>query len=113
MRHFNSRRCALFKEPLCSYYTIKNRYLPMPLRYSFLLAFSVLALLVFAACGGIKGAGKTGFVDLFDGKTLAGWEGDSTYWRVENGLLVGEVTPATLLRRNSFLIWRGGTTKGF
>jgi hypothetical protein len=92
----------------------QKRYLPMPLRYSFLLAFSVFALLFLAACGNRKGASNgPGFVDIFDGKTLAGWEGDSTYWRVENGLLVGEVTPVTLLQRNSFLIWRGGTTRDF
>ena len=54
-----------------------------------------------------------GFISVFDGKTLNGWEGDSTYWRVEDGNLVGEVTPATLLDRNSFLIWRGGLTDDF
>lgn len=54
-----------------------------------------------------------GFVKIFDGKTLDGWEGDSTYWRVENGNLVGEVTPATILKRNSFIIWRGGTPEDF
>ena len=42
-----------------------------------------------------------------------GWEGDPTYWRVENGALVGEVTPATLLKRNSFIVWRGGETRDF
>ncbi|MES2731461.1 MAG: DUF1080 domain-containing protein [Bacteroidota bacterium] len=56
---------------------------------------------------------KDGFVQIFDGKTLKNWEGDSTYWRVENGHLVGEVTPATLLKANSFIIWRGGQTKDF
>jgi hypothetical protein len=56
---------------------------------------------------------QKGFVSIFDGKTLNGWEGDSTYWRVENGSIVGEITPATLLKRNSFLIWRGGTPADF
>ena len=56
---------------------------------------------------------KDGFVQIFNGKTLDGWEGDPTYWRVENGNLVGEVTPTTLLKRNSFIIWRGGLTKDF
>lgn len=54
-----------------------------------------------------------GFTALFDGHSLAGWEGDPTYWRVENGSIVGEVTPATLLQQNSFLIWRGGLTRDF
>lgn len=52
-------------------------------------------------------------MDLFDGKTLDGWKGDSTYWRVENGTLVGEVTPATLLERNSFIIWQGDVPEDF
>src|SRR6188474_556838 len=54
-----------------------------------------------------------GFELIFDGKTLNGWEGDPKYWRVENGSLVGEVTPETLLKQNSFIIWRAGTTRDF
>jgi hypothetical protein len=50
------------------------------------------------------GADTTGFVSIFDGKTLTHWEADPTYWRVENGSLVGEVTPETLLKANSFAI---------
>ncbi|HEX5221909.1 MAG TPA: DUF1080 domain-containing protein [Verrucomicrobiae bacterium] len=56
---------------------------------------------------------ETGFEQIFDGKTLNGWEGDPKYWRVENGCLVGEVTPETLLKQNSFIIWRGGTARDF
>jgi len=56
---------------------------------------------------------ENGFVPIFDGKSFTGWEGDSVYWRIENGTIVGEVTPETILKRNSFLIWRGGTTGNF
>ena len=35
--------------------------------------------------------GKDGFVKIFDGKTLDGWEGDSTYWGVKDGNIVGEI----------------------
>jgi len=56
---------------------------------------------------------ESGFEPIFDGKTLQGWEGDPQYWRVENGCLVGEVTPKTILKQNSFIIWRGGTTRDF
>jgi hypothetical protein len=56
---------------------------------------------------------ESGFVSIFDGSSLTGWEGDPVYWRVENGAIVGEVTPETILKRNSFLIWRGGTTGDF
>lgn len=57
--------------------------------------------------------GDDGFVQIFDGETLDGWDGDPTYWRVEDGALVGEVTPATTLQENSFIIWRGGVTRDF
>ena len=56
---------------------------------------------------------KKGFVKIFDGKTLNGWEGDKKYWRVEGGNIVGEITPSTLLKTNSFLIWRGGKPADF
>jgi hypothetical protein len=49
---------------------------------------------------------EKGFKKIFDGKSLDGWEGDPTYWRVENGSLIGEITPANLLKRNTFIIYR-------
>jgi hypothetical protein len=56
---------------------------------------------------------EPGFQPIFDGKTLNGWEGNPTYWRVENGSLVGEITPATVIKSNTFIIWRGGRPKDF
>lgn len=56
---------------------------------------------------------EPGFSPIFDGKTLTGWEGNSTYWRVEQGALVGEITPATVIKSNTFIIWRGGRPKDF
>lgn len=49
---------------------------------------------------------------IFDG-TLNGWQYDSVYWRAENGILTGEVTPATLLKRNSFIIKKDLVTRDF
>ncbi|MDR1455041.1 MAG: DUF1080 domain-containing protein [Tannerella sp.] len=46
----------------------------------------------------------SGYQSVFDGQSLDGWEYDPVYWRVENGCMVGEVTPATLLSRNTFII---------
>ena len=56
---------------------------------------------------------EPGFQSIFDGKTLAGWEGNPTYWRAENGVLVGEITPATVIKSNTFIIWRGGSPADF
>ena len=54
-----------------------------------------------------------GFVSIFNGTSLDGWDGDPRYWRVEDHEIVGEVTPATLLKQNNFLIWRGGAPTNF
>ena len=54
-----------------------------------------------------------GFVPIFDGKSLAGWDGDTNFWRVENGEIVGETTPEKVMKLNSFLIWRGEKVRDF
>ena len=59
------------------------------------------------------GQSEKNFKSIFDGKTLNGWEGDNKYWRVENGNLVGEITPETLLKTNSFITWKGGEPADF
>lgn len=56
---------------------------------------------------------ETGFTSLFDGSSLQGWDGDPRHWRVENGAIVGEVTPDRLLQSNTFLVWRGGEPRDF
>ncbi len=78
-----------------------------------LLAILFPVALLTAGCNVSKGQKSKGFVQIFDGKTLNGWEGDPTYWRVENGNLVGEITPSTLLKTNNFIIWKGGTPGDF
>lgn len=56
---------------------------------------------------GQSGKGKDGFAPLFDGNGLRGWEGNAAYWRVENGILVGETNANTPpLENNTFLIWK-------
>jgi hypothetical protein len=56
---------------------------------------------------------KNDFVKIFDGKTMKGWEGDTDFWRVENGSFIGEVTKSKPLKTNTFLIWRGGFPANF
>ena len=68
------------------------------------------ALLALAFAASVRA--EEGFMPIFDG-TLKDWEGDPTYWRAENGVLVGEVRPDTLLKKNSFIIWRGGEVADF
>ena len=40
---------------------------------------------------------EPGFRSIFDGRTLDGWDGDPTYWRVEDGTLVGEIRSETVI----------------
>ncbi len=56
---------------------------------------------------------EAGFQSIFDGKTLGGWEGDPTYWRVSDGLMTGEITPETVIKSNTFIIWQGGELQDF
>jgi hypothetical protein len=56
---------------------------------------------------------EAGFETIFNGKNLNGWLGDSIYWSVKEGLLIGEVTPETILKRNSFIIYQNEQPKDF
>ena len=47
----------------------------------------------------------TGYVSLFDGVSLKGWDGNPKFWRVENGAIVGESTP-TNPSGNSYIVYR-------
>jgi hypothetical protein len=53
------------------------------------------------------------FVAIFDGKTLNGWEGDTSYWHVVDGVLTGLETPDHQLKTNTFMIYKGGSPSDF
>ena len=80
------------------------------------MAVILSSALLLVGCRATRIAGQKdedGFVRIFDGRTLHNWVGDSTYWRVEDSCLVGVVTPATLLKRNTFIIWQGDMPENF
>jgi len=52
-----------------------------------------------------------GFVSIFDG-TLDGWEGDTRFWRAENGMIVGENSEAKP-SGNSYLTYKKLTAHDF
>ena len=60
-----------------------------------------------------KMATDAGFKSIFDGKTMAGWTGDESLWRIEDGAIVGETTPETKLKANEFLVWNQGEVDDF
>jgi 3-keto-disaccharide hydrolase len=53
-----------------------------------------------------------GYVSLFDGVSLKGWDGNPKFWRVENGAIVGESTP-TNPSGNSYIAYRNLEAKDF
>lgn len=78
-----------------------------------LLTLLVSIFIISCKSSHLNGLSEKGFKTIFDGKTLNGWQGDTKYWRVENGNIVGEITPETLLKTNSFLTWQGGEPADF
>ena len=51
--------------------------------------------------------------NLFDGKTLKGWNGDPKFWSVQNGSIVGQTTKENPTKGNTFIIWKGGKMNDF
>lgn len=56
---------------------------------------------------------EPGFQSIFNAKNLDGWVGDPIYWRVSDGLMTGEITPETVIKSNTFIIWQGGAPEDF
>ncbi|HEY3324764.1 MAG TPA: DUF1080 domain-containing protein [Planctomycetota bacterium] len=75
----------------------------------------VLFVLLLAAICVVKAraADEDGFKPIFNGKDLAGWEGNAKLWSVQDGAIVGETTKENPAKGNTFLIWRGGEVKDF
>jgi hypothetical protein len=53
-----------------------------------------------------------GYLSLFDGVSLKGWDGNPKFWRVENGAIVGESTPQNP-SGNSYIAYRDLVAKDF
>lgn len=50
---------------------------------------------------------------LFNGKDLTGWEGDTKFWSVQDGAITGASSPENAVPHNTFLIWKGGEASDF
>lgn len=78
-------------------------------RYCFSLAAIAVGLLSLAspsAPADDAKADEAGFVSLFNGKDLAGWEGAPGLWSVVDGVLTGQTTKENPIKSNTFLIYR-------
>ena len=78
---------------------------------------SVVGALLFLLAGSVLPAcsqtPKGKFVKIFDGKSFKGWEADTAFWKIENGVAVGQVLPGQTIKTNTFLIWKGGEPADF
>ncbi len=74
---------------------------------SLFISFLLVLVIAFTSCKSSKNNSDNTneFQSIFNGKNLEGWKGDAKYWSVKEGVLTGEVTPETILKRNSFIIY--------
>jgi hypothetical protein len=77
------------------------------------LAFSLCAQQRFDPAKIVPPIEESGFKPIFDGKTLTGWDCDSSFWRVEDGAIVGESKLDHQPPQNIFCIWKGGEPADF
>ena len=54
-----------------------------------------------------------GFVSIFNGKDLTGWDGKPGWWYVEDGALTAQSTPDKPCKECNYLIWTGGKPGDF
>jgi 3-keto-disaccharide hydrolase len=57
-------------------------------------------------------ADRAGWRQIFDGRTLSGWDGNPGVWSVADGAITAESTAARRVG-STFLIWRGGEPGDF
>jgi hypothetical protein len=72
------------------------------------------------ACSWATAAGEAagqadadGFVSIFNGKDLTGWDGDPALWSAVDGVLRGQTTKEHAAQGNTFCIWQGGKPANF
>jgi hypothetical protein len=58
-------------------------------------------------------ADDDGFISMFDGKSLDGWDGNPKFWSVQDGVITGQTTAENPTPGNTFLIWRKGKVADF
>jgi hypothetical protein len=72
------------------------------------------ALLAAMLCGTARAADEDpGFVSMFNGRDLTGWEGKPGGWWVEDGTITSESTPEKPCPKCHYLYWRGGKPGDF
>lgn len=77
------------------------------------LAACAVTALFLAQLSHAQEPSEPGFESIFNGDDLSGWDGDDRFWKVEDGILIGQTTESVSAEKNTFLIHRGGTYGDF
>lgn len=75
----------------------------------FALSLGVMSIFALTA----HAADDEGWVSIFNGKTLNGWEGKSEFWSIRDGAITGQTTKDNPTKGNTFIIWRDGKLGDF
>lgn len=76
-------------------------------RNRILLTACFCASLPLVVCYADEPTTEEGFTQIFDGKTLKGWDGSPDLWSVAEGAITGVTTDDAPIKRNEFIIWDG------
>ncbi len=80
-----------------------------------LRALAFFSALVTSSIGLAQAPAATadGFVPIFNGVDLSGWDADATFWSVQDGAIVGACSPEKQPKHNTFCIWKDGELDDF
>lgn len=86
-------------------------------RFPCRLIVVVIGLTLISAAQGLAAENtaedEAGFVPMFNGRDLTGWEGQAGWWEVRDGAIVAESTPEKPCQRSHYLFWTGGEPADF
>jgi len=75
--------------------------------------FKTLTIVFAGLLASVYAASADEYKPLFNGTSLAGWEGNTKFWSVKDGTITGQTTADNPTAGNTFLIWRGSEVKDF
>lgn len=108
MYHERFRRELPAFRILLASFQVPLSLLLLPLR-----TFALASCCVFSLLTPAFGQSSDNSIELFDGESLNGWEGDPAHWRVEDGVIVGEIPKGQSLDKNTWLVWKDGELADF
>lgn len=77
------------------------------------LSLLFLSVLFFSQTTTFSAIDESGLRNLFNGRDLAGWEGNPAFWSVKNGVITGRTTTENPAKENTFLVWKEGSVDDF